>query len=60
MAHPIATAKYVSFVSYRRNGTPVATPVWIAPVGNEFGFTIDNTSGKAKRLAHTDKATVQV
>jgi PPOX class probable F420-dependent enzyme len=59
MAHPIATAKYVSFVSYRRNGTPVATPVWIAPVGIDFGFTIDNTSGKAKRLAHTNRATVQ-
>ena len=60
MAHPIASAKYVSFVSYRRNGTPVATPVWIAPVGNDYGFTIDNASGKAKRLAHTNRATVQV
>jgi PPOX class probable F420-dependent enzyme len=59
MNHPIASAKYVSFVSYRRDGTPVATPVWIAPLGNDFGFTIDNKSGKAKRLAHTNRATVQ-
>ena len=59
MNHPIASAKYVSFVSYRRDGTPVATPVWIAPLGNDFGFTIDNASGKAKRLAHTNRATIQ-
>jgi PPOX class probable F420-dependent enzyme len=59
MIHPIASAKYVSFVSYRRDGSPVATPVWIAPLGNDFGFTIDNASGKAKRLAHTNRATIQ-
>ena len=59
----IRTAKYVSFVSIRKNGTPVATPVWVAPLpflgAQVFGFTIDAHSGKAKRLAHTSTVTVQ-
>jgi hypothetical protein len=59
VTHPLETAKYVSFVSYRLNGTAVATPVWIAPLADGFGFTIDYSSGKAKRLAHTSTATVQ-
>jgi len=52
-------AKYVSFVSFRRSGEPVATPVWIANFEGSYGFTIESSSGKAKRLSHTSAATVQ-
>ena len=56
-------AKYISFVSTRKNGTPIATPVWVAHLDylgpNVFGFTIDANAGKAKRLAHTSAVTVQ-
>ncbi len=55
----IDNAKYVSFVSFRKSGQPVATPVWIAPFEGGYGFTIESTSGKAKRLAHTSRATIQ-
>jgi uncharacterized protein len=59
----IRAAKYISFVSTRKNGTPIATPVWVAPLPhigpNVFGFTIDAHAGKAKRLAHTNTVTVQ-
>jgi len=59
----IHAAKYISFVSTRKNGTPIATPVWVTPLTflgpNMFGFTIDADSGKAKRLAHTNSVTVQ-
>ena len=59
----IHAAKYISFVSTRKNGTPIATPVWVAPLHylgpNVFGFTIDANAGKAKRLAHTNTVTVQ-
>ena len=59
----IRAAKYISFVSTRKNGTPIATPVWVAPLphigSNVFGFTIDAHAGKAKRLAHTNTVTVQ-
>ena len=59
----IHAAKYISFVSTRKNGTPIATPVWVAPLPslgpNVFGFTINADAGKAKRLAHTNTVTVQ-
>ena len=59
----VRAAKYISFVSTRKNGTPIATPVWVAPLDylgpNVFGFTIDANAGKAKRLAHTSAVTVQ-
>ena len=59
----IGAAKYISFVSTRKNGTCVATPVWVAPLDylgpNVVGFTIDANAGKAKRLAHTNTVTVQ-
>jgi PPOX class probable F420-dependent enzyme len=59
----VRSAKYISFVSTRKNGTPIATPVWVTPLEylgpNVFGFTIDANAGKAKRLAHTSSVTVQ-
>jgi len=55
----IDNAKYVSFVSCRKSGEAVATPVWIAPFEDGYGFRIESTSGKAKRLAHTSRATIQ-
>jgi hypothetical protein len=33
--------------------------VWIAPFEDGYGFTTESTSGKAKRLAHTSRATIQ-
>ncbi|MBD3781714.1 MAG: PPOX class F420-dependent oxidoreductase [Micrococcales bacterium] len=56
--HPLATAKYASLTTFRRNGTPVATPVWVAPAldGSDrlVVITVDAT-GKTKRLGHTSR-----
>lgn len=52
--------KYILLTTFRRDGTPVSTPVWIVPLdGGKFGFTTSSGSGKAKRLAHTSRVTVQ-
>ncbi|HWD96673.1 MAG TPA: PPOX class F420-dependent oxidoreductase [Acidimicrobiales bacterium] len=52
--------KYILLTTFRRDGTPVSTPVWIVPLDNgTFGFTTSSGSGKAKRLAHTSRVTVQ-
>jgi hypothetical protein len=52
--------KYVSFTTFKRDGTPVASPVWCVPLeGATFGFWTSSRSGKAKRLAHTDRVLVQ-
>ena len=45
--------QYVELTTFRRNGTGVPTPVWIAPDGGDLlVVTVDDT-GKTKRLAHT-------
>ncbi len=52
--------KYILLTTFRRDGTPVATPVWIVPLdAGKFGFTTSSGSGKAKRLAHTSRVVVQ-
>ncbi|MDJ0769838.1 MAG: PPOX class F420-dependent oxidoreductase [Ilumatobacter sp.] len=52
--------KYMLLTTYRKNGTPVPTPVWVADLGDgKVGFYTSSGSGKAKRLAHTAKVTVQ-
>jgi PPOX class probable F420-dependent enzyme len=52
--------KYVLFTTYRRNGTPVATPVWIVGLDDgTFGFTTSSASGKAKRLRNDNHVLVQ-
>jgi PPOX class probable F420-dependent enzyme len=56
----LADEKYILLTTYRRSGTPVPTPVWVVPLDDgTVGFWTSSGSGKAKRLAHTDKVTVQ-
>jgi PPOX class probable F420-dependent enzyme len=52
--------KYLALTTYKRDGTPVTTAVWAAPIDdNKIGFWTSSASGKAKRLAHTSKVTIQ-
>jgi uncharacterized protein len=56
----LSDEKYVLLTTFRRDGTPVAAPVWVVPLeGDTFGFATSSKSGKAKRLAHTSHVTVQ-
>ena len=56
----ISESKYVSFTTFKKDGTAVSSPVWIAPLTDgTAGFTTDATSGKAKRLRNNPKVTVQ-
>jgi uncharacterized protein len=56
----LADEKYLALTTYRKNGNAVTTPVWIVPLdGNTMGFWTSSASGKAKRLAHTAKVTLQ-
>ena len=55
----LSDAKYILLTTFRRDGTPVATPVWVVSLdGGEIGFYTGSGSGKAKRLAHTARVTV--
>ncbi|MDQ6726650.1 MAG: PPOX class F420-dependent oxidoreductase [Actinomycetota bacterium] len=52
--------KYILFTTFRRDGTPVGSPVWAVPLDDgRIGFWTSSGSGKAKRLAHTDRVTIQ-
>jgi hypothetical protein len=52
--------KYMLFTTFRRDGRPVATPVWVVDLGDgRIGFWTSSGSGKAKRLAHTPRVLVQ-
>ena len=45
--------KYVSLRTFRRNGTPVETPVWIVELASgELAFTTDPTSFKVRRISN--------
>jgi len=52
--------KYVSLVTFRRDGSPVATPVWFAAIGSEFGVITETNVGKVKRIRNNPRVTVQV
>jgi len=52
--------KYLLLTTFRRDGTPVASPVWAASLDEaKIGFWTSSGSGKVKRLAHTERVTVQ-
>ncbi len=56
----IADEKYVSFTTFKKDGTPKPTPVWIADLGNgTMGFTTSSSSWKVKRLANNPRVEVQ-
>jgi PPOX class probable F420-dependent enzyme len=52
--------KYLALTTFKRDGTPVTTAVWAAPMDDgKIGFWTSSASGKAKRLTHTSKVTIQ-
>ena len=55
----VGRASYVSFTSYRKNGSPVSTPVWIAPDGDDLYFFSDTDAFKVKRIRNNPAVTLQ-
>ena len=56
----LSDEKTLLLTTFRRNGTPVATAVWAVGLDDgKIGFWTSSGSGKAKRLAHTSKVTLQ-
>ena len=55
----VGRASYVSFTTYRKDGTPVSTPVWIAPEGEDLYFFSDTGAFKVKRIRNNPAVTLQ-
>ncbi len=50
--------QYMSLTTFRKDGTPVPTPVWFVEHNGRLYVTTDGTSGKAKRIRNSGKVTV--
>ena len=46
----ISGQKYISLATFRKNGTPVYTPVWFAQKGEKLYVMTRSDSGKFKRI----------
>ncbi|WP_406456802.1 PPOX class F420-dependent oxidoreductase [Streptomyces sp. NBC_00876] len=55
-----ARSEYVSLTTYRKDGTPVATPVWAAADGDELFIWTKSDSWKVKRLRNDSRVRVTV
>lgn len=53
-------SEYVSLTTYRKDGTPVATPVWAAADGEELFIWTRSDSWKVKRIRNNSRVTVTV
>ncbi|MEU6405079.1 PPOX class F420-dependent oxidoreductase [Streptomyces sp. NPDC046985] len=49
-AERLGAGKYLLVTSFRRNGTPVATPVWVVRDGDALGVWTSADSWKVKRI----------
>lgn len=56
----IARSRYVSLTTFRRDGRPVATPVWHVVDGDELLVISDAAAGKVKRIRNGGRVVVTV
>jgi len=57
-AVPVFPGKYLSVTTFKRDGTPVATPVWFVQDGPRLLIETESTSGKVKRIRHNPEVLV--
>ncbi|WP_046779858.1 PPOX class F420-dependent oxidoreductase [Streptomyces yangpuensis] len=54
----LGSARYVSLTTFRKDGTPVATPVWAVADGSELYVWTRSDSWKVKRIRNDGRVTV--
>lgn len=55
---PLANEKYLSLITYKRDGSPVATAVWVVDVDGELGVITEAEAGKVKRIRNNPRVTL--
>src|SRR6478736_7655357 len=62
MSHPklerLAESRYVRLTTYRADGTPVSTPVWVTREGDHLYVYTQDDTGKAKRLRENERIAI--
>lgn len=58
LADEILRSKHVSLTTYRKDGTPVSTPVWHVPHDGELWIVTEAASFKVKRIRNNPRVTV--
>ena len=53
-------ARYISLTTFKKDGSPVASPVWITGAAGAYAFTTGGKSWKARRLLRNCSVEVQV
>ena len=52
--------KYLSLETYKRDNTPIQTPVWFVTENDQLYITTKETTGKVKRLRNNQNARIAV
>ena len=53
-----ANDEYINLITYRKDGTQVPTPVWLASLDNSLVITTSLNAGKVKRVRANGRATI--
>ncbi|HEU5015495.1 MAG TPA: PPOX class F420-dependent oxidoreductase [Roseiflexaceae bacterium] len=51
--------QFMNLITFRKNGQPVSTPVWMAQEGSRVYVMTGRNSGKIKRIRHTSRVQVE-
>jgi PPOX class probable F420-dependent enzyme len=54
----LGRAHYVLLTTFRKDGTPVSTPVWVVRIGEELRVWTIRESGKVKRIRRSGRAEI--
>lgn len=57
-ATALACERFISVTTFKRDGTPVATPVWCADQSGSLLVYSEANSGKVKRIRHDPHVSV--
>ena len=55
-----ADHEYINLITYRRDDSPVKTPVWVAKYKEYLVITSNKSAGKVKRINNNGRATIYV
>lgn len=56
---PVGTARYVLLTSFKKDGSPVSTPVWAALNNGNLYVSSEPNAGKVKRIRRNPDVTLQ-